>query len=142
MDAKIPEKVAAVPDKPATVVVTNQTQQIPFNQRISPRGQPLPAANQSANVPKPSVPPAVPATDNPIIPSKGAKVSVPTFNILDSMKKVNVSMSLWDSLSIPGQKDLLQSALHDLTLSSEPSSNSAKVILTNAEESPAVQTLV
>ena len=52
LDAKIPEKVATIPDKLVAKMVTNQAHQIPSNQRISPRGQPLPVANQSTNVPK------------------------------------------------------------------------------------------
>ncbi len=46
-------------------------------------------------------------------PHQKEKPAVP-FNIVDSMKKLNMNMSVWDRLAIPGQRDMLQVALEGL----------------------------
>ena len=46
-------------------------------------------------------------------PHHKAKSAVP-FNIMDNMKKLNVNMSVWDTLAILGQKDMLQVALEEI----------------------------
>lgn len=59
------------------------------------------------------------------------KVSVFVFNIIDHMKKDNVTLPMWDSLAIPGQKSLLQSTLLDVNLAHEPTNEQSRVMLTN-----------
>lgn len=60
---------------------------------------------------------------NPVVP----------YNILDSMKKMNVTMSMWDSLAIPGQKDMLHSTLSNFKVSDESKSpiGQVRTVLTN-----------
>jgi len=63
------------------------------------------------------------------------KVSaIPSFNIIENMKKMNVTMSMWDSLAIPGQKDILQSALSDLKVSKDTTVDPNRVVLTNSSQ--------
>lgn len=60
---------------------------------------------------------------NPLVP----------YNILDSMKKMNVTMYMWDSLAILGQKDMLHSALSNFKVSDESESpiGQVRTVLTN-----------
>ncbi|KAH9290806.1 hypothetical protein KI387_034923, partial [Taxus chinensis] len=55
------------------------------------------------------------------------------FNIIDQMKKTNVNISMWESLSIPGQRDLLQAAMKDWSTSNQQVQMQEKV-LTNAAQ--------
>lgn len=71
------------------------------------------------------------AKGDTVVPKRQQKATIVPFNVLENMKKVNVSMSVWDSLSIPGEKDLMQAALFDLSISNEPSKEQSKVVLTN-----------
>lgn len=50
------------------------------------------------------------------------------------MKKANITLSMWDSLAIPGQKSLLQSALSDVSLAHEPTNEQSRVMLTNVSK--------
>ncbi|KAH9293154.1 hypothetical protein KI387_041645, partial [Taxus chinensis] len=55
------------------------------------------------------------------------------FSIIDQMKKTNVNISMWESLSIPGQRDLLQAAMKDWPTSNQQVQMQEKV-LTNAAQ--------
>ncbi|KAH9293192.1 hypothetical protein KI387_041604, partial [Taxus chinensis] len=55
------------------------------------------------------------------------------FNIIDQMKKTNVNISMWESLSIPGQRDFLQVAMKDWPISNQRVQMQDKV-LTNAAQ--------
>lgn len=57
-----------------------------------------------------------------IVATKGQqKISMTDFNILDQLKKTHVSVSMWDSLFLPGQKDLLHDTLSNHSLTAQPS---------------------
>lgn len=72
-----------------------------------------------------------PKQGEPFVPKVKQKFSGPTFNIVESMKKTIVSMTMIDALHIPRQKDLLQEALTNLSLTNEPQKDQTKVVLAN-----------
>lgn len=53
---------------------------------------------------------------------------------MDQLKKMHVSVSMWDSLSLLGQKDLLKNALSNISLSQELPNEKPKVVLSNAPQ--------
>ena len=57
-----------------------------------------------------------------------------SFNIVENMKKINVSMSMWETLAIPGQTDILQRALLDEANPTKMMDEPVKAVLTNADE--------
>ncbi|KAH9321405.1 hypothetical protein KI387_016044 [Taxus chinensis] len=62
-------------------------------------------------------------------PSKGhQKDNSSPFNIIDQMKKTNVNISMWESLSIPGQRDLLQATMNNWLTSNQQAHMQEKVL--------------
>ncbi|KAH9314378.1 hypothetical protein KI387_023005, partial [Taxus chinensis] len=55
------------------------------------------------------------------------------FNIINHMKNTNVNISMWESLSILGQRDLLQAAMKDWSNSNQQVQMQEKV-LTNSTQ--------
>ena len=55
------------------------------------------------------------------------------FNIVDNMKKMNITMSMWDTLAIPGQTDLLRRALSDEVIPKMTGNKPYEAVLTNAD---------
>ncbi|KAH9308552.1 hypothetical protein KI387_036463, partial [Taxus chinensis] len=68
------------------------------------------------------------------VQARGKKryVSSP-FNIIEQMKKTIVNISMWESVSIPGQRDLLQSAMNNWSTSNQQGHMQEKV-LTNVTQ--------
>ncbi|KAH9294553.1 hypothetical protein KI387_040245, partial [Taxus chinensis] len=99
-------------------------------------GKQNPVANaqgQSRTAPRPTQMPAVAAHiqgANVQIKGQQRDPSSP-FSIIDQMKKTNVNISMWESLSIPGQRDFLQAAMKDWPTSNQQVQRQDKV-LTNA----------
>ena len=61
------------------------------------------------------------------------------YNIVDNMKKMNVTMSMWNSLAIPGQTDLLKKALSEEKNPMQVIDDGPRVVLTNAVPEAASQ---
>lgn len=112
-----------VPNTQQGVAGSSNGQKIPFLLAIQ--------SAESTEQPKDSAQPAPMKEKGVVVPKIQNKVSVPSFNIIDHMKKSNVTLSMWDSLAIPGQKSLLQSALSDVSLAHEPTNDQSRVMLTN-----------
>lgn len=69
-----------------------------------------------------------------VVKREQQKVSTSSFNILDQLKKMHVSVSMWDSLALPRQKYLLKNALSNISLSQELPNEKPKVVLSNAPQ--------
>lgn len=75
------------------------------NVHILQKDQPILSKERPKNTTQPVVPPAIHVE---VVALKvQTKFSVPQFNIIEHMKKVKISMYMWDLLSIHGQKYLL-----------------------------------
>ncbi|KAH9299879.1 hypothetical protein KI387_044102 [Taxus chinensis] len=68
------------------------------------------------------------------VQTKGQKKDTSSpFSIIEQMKKTNINISMWESLSIPGQRDLLQATMKDWSTSNQQVQMQEK-ILTNAAQ--------
>ncbi|KAH9287466.1 hypothetical protein KI387_031583, partial [Taxus chinensis] len=68
------------------------------------------------------------------VQAKGQKRDLSSpFSIIDQMKKTNVNISMWEYLSIPGQRDLLQAAMKNWSTSNQQVHMQEKV-LTNVSQ--------
>ncbi|KAH9327817.1 hypothetical protein KI387_043751 [Taxus chinensis] len=100
-------------------------------------GKKSPASNaqgQPRTAPRPTQMPAVAAHIQGVnVQTKGQQRDPSSpFSIIDQMKKTNVNISMWESLSIPGQRDLLQAAMKDWLASNQ---QMKEKVLTNAAQS-------
>lgn len=51
-----------------------------------------------------------------IVTTKASTKVVVPFSIVQQMKKGSLNISMWDALSIPSQRDLLQEAIKDINI--------------------------
>ena len=87
------------------------------------QGQPKPPS-------KPSQMPVVAAhAQERNVPPKGQQRDLSSpFSIIDQMKKTHVNISMWESLSIPGQRDILQAAMKNWSTSNQQAHTQEKVL--------------
>lgn len=58
------------------------------------------------------------------------------YNIVDSMKKINVTMTMWETLAIPGHAEILREGLSKMTASSQHVvQQPSRTIVANSEPS-------
>lgn len=70
----------------------------------------------------------------PIIVKAQKRVHTMTpFKIIDNMKKVNVTMSMWDSLALLGQPKILKKAMIEVA-TPQPTKEATKPVLVNTDQ--------
>lgn len=96
------------------------------NVQILPRGHPV-APKEQQKVQSQSKPTQL----EPIVPKVQQKVSDVPFNIVESIEKFTIYMTMIDALQILGQKELLRDKLDNLSLTSETQKDQPRVALAN-----------